>query len=420
MFGKEQMRHYSTCLAFFTCLCTPLFSLEYQDFDEYQEKWSRAAIEEKIQGYLQKDPEIQNYFSLSDDAFCLFASPQDKQMGEAEYCLRFGTQDKTFPKLADTVRGAKIALDPGHFGGWYARLEERYISISYTDENQQLKLIQYDEGTLAFLIALYVKEHLESEGALVLLTREGIGRGAYPQDFFAWLRTHVEVLNEGGSLSSIFRRHYNAIDLRTRAEKINTFQPDLTVMIHLNAHESSVKEKSSEQLTDKNYDMVFLPGAFCKGELAERSSRVEFLRMLVTQDVERSERLCKLVVKQFTLRLGVPAVTDRDEVPYLQKVCLKRDSGVYARNLCATRLVHSPLCYGESLIQNHLPEALRLVDKDTEIGGIPCSSRLKEIGDAYYGAIVEYFEKNDDYSKATHVSGTEREVHSSTDETGSH
>jgi hypothetical protein len=56
-----------------------------------------------------------------------------------------------------------------------------------------------------------------------------------------------------------------------------------------------------------------------------------------------------------------------------------------------TRLVHGPICYGESLVQNNLQEALRLAKLDTEVQGYPCSSRIKQVATAYFEAIKEFF-----------------------------
>lgn len=369
----------------------PLSALEYADFDRFQGCLSRQTIEEKLRGFLVKDREVENYFLLTNETFSLFSSPEKKEGEEAEYCLQLAPQtfilDKSRPC---SLKGAKIAIDPGHFGGEYARLEQRFIQFTYYDEERQPHQIQFDEGTLAFLIALQLKKRLEQQGSEVLLTREGIGKGALEEDFFTWLRKHPASIGQKRSLSQIFRSEYNLIDLRARAAKINAFSPDVTVVIHLNAHGSG---KGEAVTSPKNYDIVFLPGSFSKGELRDQDSRIEFLRLIVTQDLEESERLCNRVLQAFTCHLEVPPVSDDDNISYLNSVCLKRNEGIYARNLCLTRLVHGPICYGESLIQNHLPEAIALSRRDACIEGIPCSSRLIMIGDAYYEAIVNYFEQ---------------------------
>lgn len=363
-----------------------MYSFSFQDFDSYQGRVSKEEIENKLK-YLIKAKEAQNYFSLTEDAFIIYASLEDKQKGHEEYRLKLGSSDALRP-LKKSLANCKIAIDPGHFGGKYSHLEQRFIEISF-----QNKLIAFNEGDLTFLTALYLKELLEKEGAEVLLTRPKIGEGAFSQSFSQFLKTHPDLLTHKPQ-TQIFRGIYNGLDLYARAEKINTFKPDVTVIIHYNAHDSEGEKYTST--TDKNFNLVFIPGSFGDGELKEKKARYEFLRLLVTTDFVLSKRFSKIVLKKFHEHLQVPTVTSSDGARYLETASIEVEKGVYARNLALTRLVHGPLCYGESLVQNNLEEALRLSHLDTEIQGHPCSSRLKEVAVAYFEAIKEFFMQQDE------------------------
>jgi CRISPR/Cas system-associated exonuclease Cas4 (RecB family) len=136
--------------------------------------------------------------------------------------------------------------------------------------------------------------------------------------------------------------------------------------------------------------MVFIPGSFSDGELKEKRARYEFLRLLVTSDFSLSRKFSKIVLEKLNQNLQIPSVAPSDGARYLETASIEVEKGVYARNLALTRLVHGPLCYGESLVQNNLEEALRLSHLDTEIQGYPCSSRLKEVAVAYFQAIREF------------------------------
>jgi hypothetical protein len=65
--------------------------------------------------------------------------------------------------------------------------------------------------------------------------------------------------------------------------------------------------------------------------------------------------------------------------------------GIYCRNLALTRLIHGPLCYGETLLQDNPDEAKRLAQKDFDFNGIKLPSRIIEVAHAYINGICEYF-----------------------------
>ena len=363
-----------------------MYSFSFQDFDSYQGKISKEEIKNKLK-YLIKTKETQNYFSLTEDAFVLYASLEDKRKDQEEYRLILGSSGiLQIPKKS--LANCKVAIDPGHFGGDYSHLEQRFVKISF-----QKELITFNEGDLTFLTALYLKELLEKEGAEVFLTRTKKAEGALSQNFFQFLQAHPGLWLTQKTLTQLFRSIYNGVDLYARAEKINAFKPDVTVIIHYNAHDSEGEKYTST--TDKNFNMVFIPGSFGDGELKEKKARYEFLRLLVTSDFSLSKQFSKIVLKKFNERLQIPTVTSSDGARYLETASIEVE-GVYARNLALTRLVHGPLCYGESLVQNNLEEALRLSHLDTEIQGYPCSSRLKEVALAYFEAIQEFFMRQDE------------------------
>ena len=140
-----------------------------------------------------------------------------------------------------------------------------------------------------------------------------------------------------------------------------------------------------------NYNLAFIPGAFCKGELDQPQDRYEFLRLLLTDDLDRSLQLSQHIIAQFVAKLQVPLISPKEKTSYTQSSCLIQSPGIYCRNLALTRLVHSPICYGETLIQNHIEEAFLLGAEDDYILGIPCSKRVLEVAEAYFEGIKSYF-----------------------------
>lgn len=353
---------------FFVFILSSVFCFPYcfHDFDSYQYQLSRDEVQTKIERYLEKDSSIRKYYKITDEALLIGDFPQ------IDYTLYFASHpsaQKSSQKKG--LKGAKIALDPGHFGGPLARAEERYTEIFHPHP------LYFDEGTLTYMTAMILRSLLEKAGAEVFITRNGIGQGALP----------IEKIQD----LSNFRNRYNSEDLLLRAESINAFAPDIAIIIHYNAHLTDLEKEEKSRTTRTNYNLVFVPGAFCEHELDQEKNRYEFMRLLVSSDLEESLKLSKLVLEKFTEILKVPPISQAEKTSYTQKSCLLIYPGVYARNLTMTRLVHCPLCYGESLLQNNIEEIKLLSTQENLEGGLIGPKRVEQVAQAYFEAIQNYF-----------------------------
>lgn len=377
-------------LIFGLLMAIDLVGISFQDFDQYQNQFTKEEIEGKITTYLEKDPQIREFYRLTHEA--LIIGDLAHQTIDYTLCLKESSPvNKKLSTDRRVLRGAKIAIDPGHLGGPFACLEDRYISFS-AQEAKTNQPINFNEGTLTYLTAIELKSLLQADGAEVFITRRQVGEGAVTENFFDWIQQRPDLWTAQEPLVNLFRDHYNRADLIARAEKINAFHPDITIIIHYNAHEAELEGDSKQHLTQSNYNMTFIPGAFGKGELSQPQNRYDFLRMIVSDQLEQSSLLSQKIAERFVQNLDVPLVKDGEKLPYLIRSCMKQKQGVYSRNLALTRLVRSPLCYGETLVQNNREECERLGTNDTEVAGIPCSNRVKQVAKAYYEGIKDYFE----------------------------
>lgn len=366
-----------------------LFCIDFHDFDPLQNVLTKEMVEKKIKTYLEKDPQIKRFYQITPEALYIgdFASQQ------TDYVLHLTTDAhsmKSKGKCKPKLKNAKIAIDPGHFGGAYAALEERYISIP-REKAKGDGPFNFNEGTLTYLTAVALKSLLEAEGAKVLITRPGIGQGAIRENFFEWVQQYPLLWKNEETLRNLFRNYYNRADLYARAEAINAFAPDLTIIIHYNWHLSEFEKEQGALLTQTNYTLAFIPGAFCANELCQAEDRYEFLRMIVSDDLEESLELARCILPQFVDQLDVPSLCN-EKRSSAHPSCLLQEMGIYSRNLALTRLVHSPLCYGESLVQNNEKEVSRLSTYDMEIAGQSCPKRVKEVASAYFHGIKNYLE----------------------------
>ncbi len=297
-------------------------------------------------------------------------------------------------KLLDGVR---IAIDPGHIAGDFemAMAESRGVNITHPKHGK----LNFFEGELTLSTAELLKKKLEEQGATVLLSRTKPNQSASGKTFSEWYVTDLRrLLRKKGmsyakiksflkytSKSYIYRNYFLEYDLRARENKINAFKPDLTIVIHFNA---DAKNMHWNRVTHRNYNMVFTQGAFMRSELKKRIERFDFLRILVMDDVVKSEALCKNIAQQFNDYLEVPYVTDQTSPSYLTASGVFLDSGVYARNLRLCRTIQSPICYGESCLQDNELEAIALAKNDYK-NGVICP-RIQQTAEAYYRGIYNY------------------------------
>lgn len=376
-------RFFQFCLT----LCYPFLVLghPYSDFDRYQGVFTQEELSNRIKQYLQKDEEIAHYFTLTPEALHVYASSDDQLCRNPEYTVSLASQSKSrlTTQWPASLSDYRIAIDPGHIGGQYTDIEEKWTILPHPASSVPIK---FDEATLNLLTAKILKDLLEQAGATVLLTHDRLGEGAYHQNFDQW-RAHRNLITD---LHLLFRQEYNPLDLKARTEKINAFAPHLTIAIHYNTHGNQDPITHENIPAAYNYNMLFVGGSFCKGELKEVENRYAFLRLLLTDDIDQSIAVSQLVLPSLTKHLDVAPVRAEDPVPYLQKVCMQIEEGIYARNLVLTRYVKGPICYGESLCQDHEEESLRLNARDLEWDGIVGPQRVKAVAQAYFAALVEF------------------------------
>ncbi len=411
------------------------------------------------------DESLKGYYSVESDSVTMYASPEDRKSGKIEcriykkeydifiklfrvlddnairaaYRAKGGApfsdefkamirsiEEKRFrdkPGSSTPLAGLRVAIDPGHSAGSMeeAIRESKYIWM-FDRDGRRLK---FYESQLNLATALSLKDLLEKDGALVLLTRK-INRQVFPVPFDRWsgryfrqavLEKHRDkfitdseaamLLNHAGDRRRLkfFNSEY---EMPYRAKIINAFHPDITVLVHYNSYGAygGYREKYNRVLdilkknygsrgammtdynevlkstaeTERDFSMVFVPGCFLRGELKNMESRIEFLRLVIAPDLKNSIRYSFYVLDNFRKTLDIPIADG--PLPGGRRVSICRE-GVYARNFRMTRLVRGTLCLGEPLQQNNLREARELAVISE--GRVP--ERVNAVAKSYYKAI---------------------------------
>lgn len=305
------------------------------------------------------------------------------------------------------LEGIKIAIDPGHIAGNHAMALIEGKNLKFSKKNYpQLKKdsILIAEGILTFATAQILKAQLENDGAEVFLTRSE-NLTAFGLTYDEWLiknkNKFLDSLFASGKISlskkealkkknkkEFFYDFFRDIDLVKRAELINKFKPDASIIIHYNVDE---KNHNWEKPTTKNFCMAFIPGAFDAKILQTDIARTNLIRLLLSNHLSLSEKLSSLTVNEFHKKLTIPIATKKDADYLLNNCKYASKEGVYCRNLALCRLIQSPLVYGECLYQDNLNEYEILSKTDKIYFGIKTNDRVKQVADAYYEAILNYF-----------------------------
>ena len=148
------------------------------------------------------------------------------------------------------LAGLKIALDPGHLGGSWAKMEERWFKIG--------NAAPVSEGDMTLKVAKLLVPRLKALGAEVFLTRSKPGptTGARPSQLRAAAAESLQQKNEPATKKSVAkeseRLFYRVSEIRRRARLVNeTIKPDIVLCLHFNAEEWG--DEKHPRLVDDNH-----------------------------------------------------------------------------------------------------------------------------------------------------------------------
>ena len=297
--------------------------------------------------------------------------------------------------IKKSLNDLRIMIDPGHIAGNMdmARIEQKYLH--FTKQNYPaLKQDSIDiaEGILTFQTASILKNMLEEKGITVALTRKE-NSTSFGCTYDEWLKTNKEKkIKPHTTVSSgkFFIPFFKDYELQQRAKVINDFKPDMTIIIHYNVDEKNTDWKKP---SNKDFCMTFIPGCFIADNLKTTQGQLNLLRLLLTDDLDKSEKISSLVVNQLSQQLNIP-VAKKQDASYLNEHCMNASAeGVYSRNLALCRMVQTPLVYGECLYQDSEDECYALTQNTETVYGIKTNRRVILAAQSFYNAIMEFYTK---------------------------
>jgi hypothetical protein len=254
------------------------------------------------------------------------------------------------PHPERALEGVRIALDPGHIGGAWAKMEGRWYQVGEAPPVM--------EGELTLKTARILRPLLEAMGAIVTLVRE-TNEPLTSQKPEALLREARESLlvsqgpaanlTEPQILREAERLFYRTSEIRTRGQRVNEeIQPDLLVCLHFNA-ENWGSDAGKPVFSTANHLHVIAHGCLDPAEFSCDDQRLDGLLRGLQGIPEEEIRLCDAVARQLALTTGLPPFT------YTGRNARRANDNPYLwlRNLLANRVYHCPVVFTEPYVMNN-------------------------------------------------------------------
>ncbi|MFA7343137.1 MAG: hypothetical protein WC003_02425 [Terrimicrobiaceae bacterium] len=288
------------------------------------------------------------------------------------------------------LAGLKIAIDPGHLGGIWAKMEERWFQIGNTPP--------VTEGDMTLKVAKLLVPRLTALGAEVFLTRSRPvpATNVRPQQLRAAavesLRQKNEPVTKGAVTEESERLFYRASEIRRRARLVNeSIKPDVVLCLHFNAEEWGDEKKP--RLVNDNHLHFLVTGAMGKEELAYEDQRLDMLVKLLNRSYGEELPLANAMSEVMAKATGLP--------PYVYRggsvVRVNGNPYLWARNLLANRLFTCPVVYIEPYVMNSRSGFARIQAGDYDgrrtFGGVARQSIYREYADAVTAGLVKYYSR---------------------------
>lgn len=373
---------------------------DWNTLDLWQETITRDDFHRLLAGVYTADDSWKRYITINQDHVIIRT---DTRKPGATYRLNFtpvlseASPNRNWTSVGELAPGTRekplagvhIAIDPGHIGGQFARLEERWFQIG----NHQ----PVQEGDMTLITGKIIKKKLIELGAKVYLVR-GTNEPVNPRrpDFYreaAEAKAQSIGKTDEESITHIQNKFfYRTGEIRERARRVNlAFSPDLVLCLHYNAE--AWDDPENPTLTDKNHYHVILHGALTGDEIAHDDERYEMLVKIL----QRAHDEEKPLGMYFAHSLGLSTKLSAYDYPPTKSYAKRIEGvpGLWARNLLANRLYQCPVIFLEPYVMNNqeVHDRVQLGDyKGTRIiNGDEKKSIYREYADAVVLALREYY-----------------------------
>jgi hypothetical protein len=293
------------------------------------------------------------------------------------------------------LAGLRVALDPGHLGGEWARMEARWYQIG-------ADTVPVKEGDLTLLASEHLARRLTAMGAEVSWVRHAPGPTTTlrPADLFPVARDLLAVqgvaepkvtyagFEDPGRKDTIQNEaellFYRMAEIRNRARIVNNeLKPDLVLCLHLNAE--AWGRDTAPDFVPHNHFHVLVNGAYGATELRLDDNRHDMLLRLLGGMTNEEQRLATRMAETFARATALPPWV------YTRDIAAPVNSNpyVWARNLLANRLYRCPVVYLEPYVMNSQEIWERVQAGDYEGERVVAGALRKSLCREYADAVAE-------------------------------
>lgn len=391
-------------------------SPDWKQLEAYQETITREDFTRLLEQVYAPHGGWQPYFRVDadqvvirksniplDDLFALrFAAPA----GEAARPLpktywRFRAIMPPAAAPGQPLAGVRIALDPGHLGGRWAKLEARWFQIGNSAPVM--------EGDMALHVAEKLAVRLRALGAAdVAILRHGdepttplrpeqLETESY-KAFFDQGVYNPNPMSSGPddpqramSIPWMSEVLFTRADIRARGKLVNTtVHPDLVVCLHFNAEAWGNPAKPT--LVDKNHLHLMVNGCYGPDEIERDDVRFEMLLKLLDRSHAEEMAVAESIAPALAKATGLPAY----QYTGYNALHIGTNPYIWARNLLANRLYQCPTVYLEPYVMNSLEVFARVqagdYDGTRDFGGVQRKSIIREYADAVADGLAAYYQ----------------------------
>lgn len=286
------------------------------------------------------------------------------------------------------LAGMKIAIDPGHLGGSWAKMEERWFQIGNSTP--------VTEGDMTLKVAKLLYSRLTALGAEVFLTRSKPGpvTSARPSQLRSAAVESLGQKNDAVTKESVTKESeklfYRVSEIRRRGRLVNeAIKPDIVLCLHFNAEDWG--NEKNPKLVNDNHLHFLITGAWNKDELSYEDQRLDMLVKLLNRSYSEELPLTNAMAGVVSKATGLP--------PYVYRggsvIRVNDNPYIWARNLLANRLYTCPVVYIEPYVMNSRMGFARIQAGDYDgrrnFGGVARQSIYREYADAVTAGLVKYY-----------------------------
>jgi hypothetical protein len=398
---------------------------DWASLNAYQKTISRAEFTRLVNEVYSFDGAFWNYCDINDDQVIIYS---DLHKAHPLFTLHFASSEsdcapppyvyKTHAVSSDPskpLKGIKIALDPGHIGGDWAKLEARWFQLGNDPPVM--------EGNLTLTTCQILADRLQTDGATIIwakhdhepvtdLRPDDLHQAAFAALAQRKLAEETKQADESYHPSFLFgiekpRRgsrgtissdsvdyeaallFYRVAEIRARGAVVNAMHPDLTICVHYNADDWG--NPDHPDLVGNSRLIIFVNGFYEAGEIAFDDYKFDLLRKLLDRTAVNEERGCALVGQAMLDSFKYPP----DIAGKLSARRVTDVPSVYARDLIANRIYHGPVIYCEGPYMNAHDAYYRIIAGDylglRTIRGESVPSIYRQYAESVEKGVLEYF-----------------------------